>query len=329
MGYNLTQKLYGYTLVQDITVSSATTSVSFTGLNITSADDYLLIVDIINATASSQGHYLYFNSNTTGTNYYRQQIYCSSTSVSGSRSNEADPFYTVGNQKTFGIARIKLTNSGFGVVQASTNYSYGGSSLDSLDRFMTTTFTMSSITSLTVTSQFSNAIGVGSRFRLYKLNATKVADITVSTATTSVDITGLNIGKSSEYMLVSDVVNNYSGDANVGIYFNGNGNTPNYYTQQIYADSTTVSGSRFSWSDMIFILNAKKSLAVSNIKLTNNGNVITQTNVNTNYGTASTALLNRNSTSTATFSSINQINIIGWTNGIGVGSRFQLYRLKT
>lgn len=329
MGYNLTQINPAYELVSDIVVGTATTSVDITGLNIGKEDDYMLVSDFVNALGTSQFLNLTVNGNNTLTNYYVQQLQVNSTSIAGGRANTQFYASANANQKTMAITNIKLTNNGYFVCQSNVDNSYGTSSLY-IDKFYTTSiFTATSITSLRISST-TNAIGAGSRFQLYKRKAPIIADIIVSTATTSVDITGLSIDKGSEYMLVGTLVAHSSGGENFPIYCDQNGtlNTTltNYYSQVLQASSTTVVGARINAPYIVDLNASQNGFVIVNLKLTNNGYFVVQSNGTQLIGGSSILIRNQYNTSTFTTNSITTLRI--GNGNVGVGSRFQLIKLK-
>jgi len=325
MGYNLTQINPAYTLVADTIVGTATTTVDLTGLNITKDDDYMLVSDIYATNISDVK--MYFNANYTVTNYYNQEMYASSTTVGGSRGNFPQFSYLGGiSYKTQSFTNIKLTNNGYVVYQSKTVQNYGGSSVVVDNYAGTSTFTATSITSIRVLC--SQNMASGSRFQLYKRTAPVIADITVSSATTSVDITGLSIDKGSEYMLVSTLVNASGSNSNYMLY--ANTTLSGYYTQYLYGAGTAVGAVRTG--DTLFgnAYTGSSSFEITNIKLTNNGYVISQTNELMRYTSGSQIeLMNRAITTTFTSTTITSLRITSSVaSGIGIGSRFQLIKLK-
>jgi hypothetical protein len=318
-----------YELVADVTIATATTQVDFSGLNFGKDDDLLFVSDIVNASGSSSRYGLFANGNYTTTNYYIQDIYANGTAYSGSRNNTSSFNYADNGNKSYAITKIKLTNSGYIVYQSSLSINYGGNIIALDDTYCTSTFTSTSITSLRIASAVANAIGIGSRFQLYRLKAKKVADIIVGSATTQVDITGLSIDKDSEYMLVSDVVNSSASNSAYSLFPNDNVTQTNYYQQNLKVDSTTVSGSRVNNNRIAEAIASRKSFSNTNIKITNNSYFITQSNETRDYG-LSTILLNKfYDTSTFTLTSITKLSIVSSvTNAIGIGSRFTLYKMK-
>ena len=117
-----------------------------------------------------------------------------------------------------------------------------------------------------------------------------LADITVGTATTSVDITGLNIGKGDEIVLVSDIKNTSASTSIYYLYFNAT--TSGYHSQGLWSSSTTNTSARNTDARTLDIPTNQNASLVSNIKLTNSGYVISQNNSVENYGSSSVLLNN-------------------------------------
>lgn len=328
MGYNLTQTNPAYELVSDIVVGTATTTVDFTGLNFGKTDDLMLVSDFLNSSTDTWLNIL-VNGNYTTTNYYEQYVLSTGTLVVSNRSNDsAFNSGSGGSSKSFSKLMFKLTNNGYVVFQSLTERDYGGSSTKLLNYVGTSTFTATSITSLRIASNVASAIGAGSRFQLYKRVAPVVFDYTVSgSAVTSVDITGLTFDKGSEYMLVSTIINTSASGSLYNLYANGNTTDTNYYAQNITADGATVSSGRQNKPYLAYTTNAKSTFSLANLKLTNNGYFVYQDN--TLYDLTTLSMLNYYGTSTFTATSITQLTITASVaNAIGIGSRFQLIKLR-
>lgn len=318
-----------YELVADVTVATATTQVDFSGLNFSKDDDLLLVSDIYNPTAGGVQYKLFPNNNTTENNYYRQILYTDGATVGAGRANNNEVSNVNASNNSFAITNIKLTNSGYFISQTNENRNYKTSSLSLMNQYVTSTFTAASITSLRISGSIANSIGIGSRFQLYRLKAKKVADIIVSSATTQVDITGLDIDKDSEYMLVSDINNTSVDNSQIRLYPNGNNTTTNYYTQILNANSTNVSANRYNLNLMNLVNTGTKAFSISKIKLTNNGYYVVQTTNQRAYGGSGIEIYNEYMTSTFTLTSITSLLIQSEiANAIGIGSRFTLYKMK-
>lgn len=162
-----------YELLGDITVGTATTSISFNNLDISPEDELVLVGEIYNPTTTCDV-YIYPNGSSTLTNYWQQYVYTASTTVGGSRLNRPFITYTDTGKRDLFILNIKLTNNGFFIVQGSTEEDAGTSTCDIIKNVITSTITFSSISSLTISTASSGGIGVGSRFQLYKINGTAV-----------------------------------------------------------------------------------------------------------------------------------------------------------
>lgn len=157
----------------------------------------------------------------------------------------------------------------------------------------------------------------------YKL----LADIVVrDNPVTNVDITGLDIGKGDEIVLVSDIKNTSASTSVYYLYFNAT--TSGYYSQGLSADSTSYPGARTTDARMLDIATNQNASLVSNIKLANSGYVISQNNSVENYGSSSVLLNNFYATTTFTATSVTEVRVTGSVaNSIGIGSRFQLYKI--
>lgn len=158
-----------------------------------------------------------------------------------------------------------------------------------------------------------------------------LADITVGTATTSVDITGLNIGKGDEVVLVSEIVNSsLVAGFYASLYFNSNFTDNNYYVQQLTVSSTGCSGTRNNNAYVSFaaVFPENKTSSFTNIKIANSGFIVFQSHTIVGVSTSSINILEFYSTTTFTSTSIGSLRLqSSATNGINSGSRFQLYLL--
>ena len=155
-----------------------------------------------------------------------------------------------------------------------------------------------------------------------------LADITVeNNAVTNVDITGLNIGKGDEVVLVSDIKNTSASTSIYYLYFNAT--TSGYYSQGLSANSTSYPGERTTDARMLDIATNQNASLISSIKLTNSGYVVSQNNSAENYGSSSILLNNFYATTTFTATSVTEVRVTGSVaNSIGIGSRFQLYKIN-
>jgi len=158
-------------LIEDIEVTgSSVTSVQFSGFTATKEDTLVLVSDFNNTTTTSN-YWLYANNNQTATNYYMQGFWRGSTILSAYRNNNAGFSYSTTSFKSNSITEIKLTNDGYFTAQTSSSQDYGGSGQAAQDFVLTQTSTITSITQLDIVAQIASAIGIGSRFQLYKVVA--------------------------------------------------------------------------------------------------------------------------------------------------------------
>lgn len=152
-------------LVAETVVSgSAVTSVTFSGLDGNAAGGYVLCSELISAGGAAGELWLYVNGDETGTNYYSQVLYGAGTTVAAERTNSARIGAVDGT--ILSTTEICTVNS---VYIANTQTSYGDASALMTQTMSTKkTGTVTNITSLKLSSQIANQLGIGSTFRLYK-----------------------------------------------------------------------------------------------------------------------------------------------------------------
>jgi len=72
----------------------------------------------------------------------------------------------------------------------------------------------------------------------------KIAETTVSSDTSYVEFTGLDINADGPYVLFADILNSASADGSYFCFVNNNVYAPDYHNQVMYADGSTVAGTR-------------------------------------------------------------------------------------
>jgi hypothetical protein len=319
-----------WTEIVDYTVPSNTTSVVLNDFGTITKDDFIKIV--VNPVSSSTDYYYQYFPNTTAgvtgfdtsSNYTSQFVAGTGSSVSANRFNlNIATFSSLSS--AFAISYVKLFENGkFNIF---TNEFIDLATPSTIFRYTTSrnlTFN-DPITSLTITASRTDAIGTGSRIQIYRLDAEKVADITTTSNQTQVDISSLSIGKDDEYLLVTDHVNN--GVNGIDLMVNDNTTPTNYYRQTIFGNGTSAGANR---ANTARLEDSSSFVAHTHIKLSEIGAYTYQSYNFRAFDTSSPLLLNRFGSSTAeNITSITKLNIkANDTNGIGSGSRFELYKLK-
>lgn len=316
-----------YELIAETIIESISTIYDFNDLSITKDDIILFEMDL--DTNGVNGEFnLFFNGNTTTTNYYTQRFEATSTSYSGQKANTS---YIYGQGRSKIKAFIKITESGY-ITYIATNaraYTYN-TQIILANHAVTSTFTASSITSLRI-SAVANQLGIGTQIQLFKLKAEKLFDMILSSSTTNIDITGLNIDYNGEYLLVSESKNATTSQSFVYLTPNSNNTATNYYRQNMYSNGTTNGADRENnprYTTMAASSGAT-TIAFTRIKLSNTGNFIYQTTQMERVGTSSNIFANIFGTSTFTMSSITSFRIAATVaSSLAAGSRFMLYKLK-
>jgi hypothetical protein len=321
--------------IVDYTVPSNTTSVVLDSFGTITKDDFVKVVaTMVNNSGGSTLYRLFPTSNTTNTNYHRQSLFGSGSSVGAGRSNENLIGGAANGATVTNYTYVKLSENDKFNAFSNSNWSISSSLENSFFYTTQSTGTTTSITSFTYTARDTNGIGTGSRIQIYKLAATKVADITVGSNTTQVDIPSLSIDKDSEYLLVSDSLNTTATNANLSLCVNDNTTVTNYYTQRIAGFGSTTDAGRENNGTYLFLPRNNLSptpthnLNYTHIKLSNIGSHTWQS-YGIARGTSAIELYNWFGSSTAeNITSITKLNIVASvTNAIGSGSRFTLYKL--
>lgn len=316
-------------LIFDYTVPSATSSVTIdlSSTPIQKGELYELTCTFI-----SPGDVLalFVNNNKNRNAYVRQQLYAGGTTIVGGRqTTDYGAGIAYSNNTTPVNTYIKLTNNGYIVYQSSSNRRIvTASSMEYDNYYATSTFTVTSITRLDLDSlDVANSISAGSRIQLRKV-ADKVAEVDVSTATTSVTFDNLTIGKDSEYLLVADRFNPTS-SSSIRLFANNNQTNTNYWRQFVYAAGTTTGATRVNESSFGYSITNHRVLSIASIKLTNNGYFTVQSNYAADYTTGSEVYIGKQyMTSTFTTTEITRLDVVSQAaNGLGVGSRIELYKL--
>lgn len=163
-----TAQVGALTKTADTVVSgSAVTSIDFTGLDLDAAKAYFIVVRLMNASATSRSVSMYFNNDTTATNYYEQLIDGDGSTAAAARANNAvvqtmpvsessTGFYViareVGKVKTIGM----MTNN-------------DGSALSIQNHSHVWDVTATNVTRITFTSAGADTIEVGSRIMIFSV----------------------------------------------------------------------------------------------------------------------------------------------------------------
>jgi hypothetical protein len=328
-----------WTEIADVTVASNSTNVVVNFDPAITKDDFIKVVMSLTTTSTNVVVAMFPNANTTNTNYHRQLLSGFGTGAGASRANEN--MFLVHNGVGGGsasIAYIKLSEND--------KYNYFSNSVGSTTsgdntRVAYTYTTQSggtdttSITSLTFTASVTSAINTGSRIQIYRLDAEKVRDITVTSNSTQVDIpvTGSldpAIGKDSEYLLVADISNPQGSGSLAYLTPNNLTTLTGYHSQDIRGVGSTANAGRLNSPSFNFLDANERAISYSHIKLSEIGAYTSQNYVIRNLGTSSVRLQNFFISSTSeAITSITKLNVFtDVSNAIGSGSRFILYKLK-
>ena len=316
--------------IVDYTVPSNTTSVVLDNFGTITKDDFIKIHANIKNPSTSAGINisLFPNADTNNSNYYLQQLQANGSSVSAVRANQNGLTRVEPNIDASIFSYLKISENEK-VNLFSNDFAQNNNLLRTKYLYTTSTSTFNNINQFTLTSNISNTLGAGSRIQIYRLTAQKVADITVASNTTQVDIAGLDIKKGDEYLLVSDMVSSGSSNSQINLCVNNNTNLSGYFRQVIVASGGGTGAERVNRAEITTLIQNARSLGYSHIKLSNIGAYTSQSYGMRRMGETILELENNSVSSTAeNITSITQLNLFSSvSNAIGSGTRFQLYKL--
>jgi hypothetical protein len=155
----------GYELIEENTLTSTATSVSFTGLSLKGDYSSYRLYSSVGLSAASNISF-YFNSDTTATNYYVQTFQASGGATAASRANSSlwASFGAAGDFEY--VTDIYLTKEDY-IFSKSSGSKALGSGVTHDVYTNTTAAAKADLTSIDITGTGANAIEAGSNFRLY------------------------------------------------------------------------------------------------------------------------------------------------------------------
>jgi hypothetical protein len=154
------------------TVATAVTEIDITGLSIGKDDTLRLVYTFVHDVEAWAEYRLFVNDDTTQSNYQSQFLGGSGSSISALRfSNNAFLASSRNNRRVQGIADIKISNNDRFVFQSQYMRTIGtnSASLEQQNFNTVNTTTKTSITKLSISSDVTNGIRVGSKIALYKV----------------------------------------------------------------------------------------------------------------------------------------------------------------
>jgi len=155
-------------LIQETEVTgAAVTSIDFTGLDINKDKSYRIEVEYLNAgTAASLS--LFYNNDTTVTNYYRQHTFGDGASTTSARVNNAIVIFTSSNSSICTATILVTLNNGYANAHCDFVRDIGATIINSTMTQAKTSATESNITQLTLTDDVGSQIAIGTKVRIYR-----------------------------------------------------------------------------------------------------------------------------------------------------------------
>ena len=154
------------TLLGTATVAgSAATTLTLSGLNLGASKSFVVDFALDNATASVASISLYYNSDTTATNYYRQSLFNGGTTNSTSRGNESVVIVLAASETATGSFKIIKDRDGKPRAWGQVNSAAPASIEQRVFSHAWTSAT--NVTGITLSSSVANSIAIGSTFHVY------------------------------------------------------------------------------------------------------------------------------------------------------------------
>lgn len=154
-------------LVGTYTVAgSAVTTINIPSLDLSAAGTYILEVNAKNNTATNGYVNLYFNGDTTATNYENQSLTGSAGTVGANRLNNAQAFHLYVSATAHATMEIVVDLDGKASVISKSRENTGAALV--LRSIVLTWLTAANVTSIDLTAAVANAFAVGSYAKLWK-----------------------------------------------------------------------------------------------------------------------------------------------------------------
>ena len=233
-----------------IVTGSAATDLTLSGLDLDADEHYFLDFTGLNATGSTAQLSVYFNGDTTATNYWRN---VSTVGGAGNGVNNAILFSFIANGATVVKGDLMVDMAGRARMGTRSNYGDGANKSEQDGSLIWQT--VANVTSITISSSIASALSVGTRLRMWKYTQAagvatypetcvyKSADEARSSTTTLADDSDLltSLAANSKYIVELDVWVETSATPDFKFDINFTGTTTSAKTSCWYPNAATAS----------------------------------------------------------------------------------------
>ena len=162
---NLTSQIANMGMIGEVIVTgTAVTSISFSGLDGNADKGYRLDFEIVNPTGNGRSYKMFYNDDTTTTNY-SDKLSTISVSLAVYPHNDAAVAECEATATAFGSIDINLNSDGLCYAMSRFIRKTGFSNDCYIQRKNTT---ITNLTKIDITADGAGAIGIGSKFRIYR-----------------------------------------------------------------------------------------------------------------------------------------------------------------
>lgn len=155
-------------VLSDVTLEAAATYIEVTGLDYLETGPWILTMLVRNPLSQTVGVSFFVNTDYTTANYYTQVLAAIAGARSSVRNNNALFAWNADLLSSIHTGMIARNPGGF-VTWMCDGSRYGGSSVDFVSRFVTHKNTQTNVTSIRVTANQTNGLGIGTRLLLTRM----------------------------------------------------------------------------------------------------------------------------------------------------------------
>lgn len=328
-------------LVGEQVLTSAQTSVTFSDLNLARDQEYVLEISAVNISGSDGFYKLYVNGDANNPDYYAQAIKGAASSATSSNNNVPYIGGTYNGAANGSIFSVKIQADPSGYMRYMSSSSQRATTNLISEIYAGHWKSSANVTSIAITSDTALTIGIGSKFRLYKLgppstvpaSATSAMQLVqeqqvAGSAVTSVTFSNLDLARDQEYQLVIRAQNATGSSATFSLFYNGDTTATNYYRQFINSNASTVSGGN---SNNALIANMPAS-GDSTVRISITRDVAGRSRASASQNSDTTTNLTNLIQDTYWTSTANPISLTltsSVSSSIAVGSTFRLFRISS
>jgi hypothetical protein len=156
--------------IAEVVLTSATTSISFTNLDLDKDKCYMIIAQEYTNVANGDPRYMDFNDDTTATNYYQEQLSVDGSTISAGRTNDNRVAWVQLNNASSHIWFV-FRRDPLGYTRVFTLDCRNNPNSIRIDLWSMAWTVNANVTKITIRSGATNGLATGSKYILFKVSA--------------------------------------------------------------------------------------------------------------------------------------------------------------